>query len=180
MPRPSTSDRIATRLGLTMGGGGAGWLTTLAVLHKPSTAAAAAAAVVAALAANAAESACKALPEIIKASGEATVQIIQAATEAWTRITRTRTRNQLLRAAINPAKTPQVIQIFDQLVIETDFSAGPRLNDAELVRHARFLVASRAKNTGGKPDSDPKEPPNDPQKPRSGPSDNVFPLYPVK
>jgi hypothetical protein len=174
MPWLPTSNRIATRLGLTIGGGGAGWLTTLTVLHKPSTAAIVAAAVIAALVANAAESACKALPEIIKASGEAMVQIIEATAEAWTRIMRTRTRNQLLRAATDPAKTPQVLQIMEQLVVEPDLSTGRRLNDAALVRHARFL-ASRAKNVGTKPDSDPRKPPNDPRKPRGGPSDNVFP-----
>jgi len=178
MPWPSTSNRTATRLGLTIGGGGAGSLTTLTVLHKPSTAAIAAAAVIAALAANAAESACKALPEIIKASGEAIAQIIEAAAEARTRIMRTRTRNQLLRAAIDPAKTPQVVQIMDQLVVEPDLSAGRRLNDAALVKHARFLVASRARNAGTKPDSDPRKPPNDPGKPRGGPGDNVFPIRP--
>lgn len=179
MPWPSTSDRLATRVGLTISGGGAGWLTALAVIHKPSTAAIAVAAVIAALIANVAESAGRALPEIIKASGQAMVQIIEAAAEAWTWIMRTRTRNKLLRAAIDPAKAPQAIQLLTQLVVEPDLPAGRRLNDAALVRHARFLVTSRARNVGRKPSSDPRKPRNSSGKPRSGPSDNVFPIRPA-
>ena len=55
MPWPSTPNRIATRIGLTIGGGSAGWLTTLLVIHKRDMAVIALVAVIVALAVNAIE-----------------------------------------------------------------------------------------------------------------------------
>ena len=72
MPLPSVRRRdIATRVGLTIGGGGAGWLGAIAVIHQPGAAAVAAVAVAAALATSIAEVIFTSLPEIIKARGEA-------------------------------------------------------------------------------------------------------------
>ena len=107
------------------------------------------------------------------------MKIIGAAADAWTWIMRTRMRNRLLRAAIDPAKTPQVVQILTELVVEIDLPAGRRLDSAALVRHARFLVASRTKNVGRRPDSDPRKPRNSPRKPGNEPGSNVVPIRPV-
>lgn len=70
MPLPSVRRRdIATRVGLTIGGGGAGWLGAIAVIHQPDTAAVAAVVVAAALATSVTEVIFTSLPEIIKARG---------------------------------------------------------------------------------------------------------------
>jgi hypothetical protein len=179
MPSPSTPTRIATHIGLTIGGGSAGWLTTLAVVHKPQLAAIAAGTVIAAVVANLAESACRMLPEIIKAAAQATVDVIGAAAEALALIMRTRTRNRLLRAGIDAEKTSQALDMLAQQAADADLPEGRRVNDAALVSLVRFLVNSRARGGGGKPRSDPRKPRNDPPNPKNGTRDNVIPMRPV-
>jgi hypothetical protein len=157
-----------------------GWLTTLAVVHKPDGVAIAVGTVVAAVLANLVESVSRALPEIIKAAAQATVDVIGAVAKALALIMRTRTRNRLLRAGIDPEKTSQVFDMLSQQPVDVDSPAGRRISDAALVGLAIFLVNSRVKSVRGKPRSDPTKPRNDPSKPKNDKGGNVIPMRPVE
>ena len=87
MPRLPGSERsLAARVGLTLGGGGAGWFGALAIMHRPSTAAIGVAVAACALAANSIRSICESLPKIIEAKGVRDVERIRAVGEATAHI----------------------------------------------------------------------------------------------
>jgi hypothetical protein len=165
MPSPSTTRRsIAARIGLTLGGGGsAGWLGALAVSHKPSIAATATAASIAALAVI-----CTALPEIIRARGEAKSQAIRDTAEAQALIMRTEKRMALLQAGIEAGKTAPAAEMLRQQAIDTDLPPGRRLNDEALLK---LHSVPRTRSPGRKPG-------NGPGKPGKGSRGNVVPLRP--
>lgn len=170
MPLPSVRRRdIATRVGLTIGGGGAGWLGAIAVIHQPGTAAVAAVVVAAALATSVAEVIFTSLPEIIKARGEAKKEIIRETAEAKAILMRAETRTALLRAGVEPGKAAQADDMLRRQAIDTDLPEGRRLNDEALVR---LLTAPRTRKTGTRPDNGPKKPDNGSSR------GNVFPIRP--
>lgn len=163
MPTPSTARRnIATRIGLTLGGGSAGWLGALAVSHKPTIATAAAAGV-AALAVI-----CTALPEIIRARGETKSQIIKDTADAQALIIRTQTRMDLLQAGMETGQTGPAAEMLHQQAIDTDLPPGRRLNDEALLK---LHTAPRTRSPRRKPGSGPG-------KPDKGSKGNVFPIRP--
>jgi hypothetical protein len=164
MPSPSTTRRsIATRVGLTLGGGSAGWLGALAASHEPATAATAAAAGIAALAVI-----CTALPEIIRSRGEAKSSTIRETAEAQALLMRTETRTALLRAGLSAGTTPQALDMLRQGAIDTDLPQGRRLNDEAL---AKLHTVPRPRSPG-------KKPGNGPTRPDRGSKGNVVPLHP--
>jgi hypothetical protein len=180
---PAPHHPIATRIALALGGGGAGWLGTLAFAHKPSTTALAAAAAGAALIINAASSAGRALPEIIRALGDRKTARIRATADAQTQVLRAQARIQLAQAGIDPEKFPQAAEMVRLLAIDPDMPPdGRRLNDDSL---ARLLTPPRPRSTSTKPPNAPRRPGNGPGRPghdpkRSGNGDgsNVLPLRP--
>jgi hypothetical protein len=178
MPSPSASTpyrSIASRIGLTIGGGSAVWLATLAVVHKPTMTTIGAAAVAVAVAVNAVEAIFKALPEIIKAISACKVAHINAKAEAKTMVMRTQTRTALAQAGIEPGKLVQAAEMLRLLPIDPDLPQGRRLNDQAL---ARLLAPSRAKSISKKSANDPKNPDNTPRKPSDGGDSKVVPIRP--
>jgi hypothetical protein len=152
---PSGSiSRLAGRLGLTAGGGGAGLAGGLAVTHNPSVAVATAAILAAALSLpRVVESVYKRRPAILKAKGDAKVARIKAASEARALTTRTNMRAKLLLAGLDPDKADQAAEMLRQQSIDADLPEGRRLNDEPL---AKLLTAPKTKSSGREPDSGPK------------------------
>ena len=172
MPLPSVRRRdIATRIGLTIGGGGAGWLGALTVAHRPDAAVVAAAVVAAALATSVTEVIFTSLPEIIKARGKAKKEIIRETAEAKATLMRTETRTALLRAGLEPGKAAQADEMLRRQPIDADLPEGRRLNDEAL---ARLLTTSRSRRTGTRPGNGPKKPDNGSSR------GNVFPIRPER
>lgn len=170
MVSPSTTRRdIATRLSLTLGGGGAGCLGVLAVIHKPSTAIIAIAGGIAVLAVNIIEIICKSLPEIIKTRGEAKRNLIKETAEAKALLMRTQTRMKLLEAGLDPDKTASAADMLRQQAIDTDLPRERRMGDDVL---AKLHAAPRTRNPDRKPHNGPRNPGNGSSK------KNVYPLHP--
>jgi hypothetical protein len=144
MLRPSNPQfSIPICIGFTIGGGGAGWLGAVAVIHKPSAAIIGVTAVIAALAANLIESICKSLPEIIKAkgdretarikaSGETAAHMIKEVSEAQALIMRTRTRTMLLQAGVQSGLSSQAAEMLRQQSLDVDLPRGRRFSDEAL------------------------------------------------
>jgi hypothetical protein len=182
MPSPSTSYRnTATRVslavgGLTLGGGGAGWLVMHAVVHKPSMTAAAAVAATVALAANAGALICRTLPEIIKARSDRETARIRATAEAQTMVMRAQVRTALAQAGIEPGNQAPAAEMMRLLAIDPDMSPdGHRLNDDAL---ARLLSAPRPRSIGRKPGRGPRKPGGGPKEPNKEDGGKVIPLRP--
>jgi hypothetical protein len=174
-PHHSAATRIGLTIGgLTLGGGGAGWLVTLAVAHKPSTTVIAAVAITAALAANTGVLLCKTLPEIIRAISYRETARIRATAEAETMIMRVRVRTELAQAGIEPDKSVMAIEMLRFLALDPDMSPdGRRLNDNVLAK----LLVPRPRSIAHKPSTGPERP-DDPKKLRKGDSSNVIPIHP--
>jgi len=160
---PATFGSIATRVGLTAGGGGAGSLATLALVHNPSTTAVAAAAVIAALAANAAESTCKALPAIITATSNLQTARLRARADAEATVTLATVRADLARAGMEPGKAAQAAEMLRVLCMNPDLAKDRRPADETLVK---LQSASRSRNTGGESGTGPKNTGNGPRRPK--------------
>ena len=179
MASPSTSASLqtfASRIGLTVGGGGAGWLGILAFAHKPSMTALAAVAAGVALAVNAGASICKAFPEIIRALSDRKTARIRATVEAEILVMRVRARIELARAGLEPDKFAQAAEMLRLLSIDPDMSPdGRRLNDHDL---ARLLAAPRSRSISTKPRSGPGRPGSSPSRPGKGGGSNVLPIRP--
>lgn len=175
-PRHSPATRIGLAIsGLTVGGGGAGWLVTLAVVHKPSMTAIATIAVAVAVAANTGVLIVKALPAIINALSNRETARIHAKAEAETMTMRVRTRTELAKAALKPGNLAPATEMIRLLALDPDIPPdGRRLNDEAL---ARLLTVQRARNTGGKPRTGPKTPGNRPPRPRDDGDGTVVPLH---
>jgi hypothetical protein len=143
--RPKSVTSLASRAGLTVGGGGAGLAGALVIGHKPGAVPAVAAVIITALIthglARVIESLYKRRPEIIKARGEARAMRITARSEAEALIIRTQARRDLLRAGIEADKPEQIAEMLRQQSLGADLPAGRRLNDAAL---ARLLAAPKS------------------------------------
>jgi D-serine deaminase-like pyridoxal phosphate-dependent protein len=173
---PASRHSITTRLALAIGGGGAGWLGTLAFTHQPSTTALAAAAAGAVLIINAVSSAGRALPGIIRALSDRKTARIKATADAETQVMRAQARIKLAQDGIDPDKFPQAAELIRLLSIDPDMPPdGHRLNDDAL---ARLLTATRPRSTSTKPGNRPRRPGGSPRKPGSGDESNVLPLRP--
>ncbi len=173
---PASPQTFASRIGLTVCGGGAGWLATLAFAHKPSTTALAAVAAGVALAVNAGASICKALPEIIRALSDRNTARIMATAEAEILVMRARARIEFARAGLEPDKFVQAAEMLRLLSIDPDMSPdGRRLNDHDL---ARLLAAPRSRSISTKPRSGPGRPGGGPGRPGKGDGGNVIPIRP--
>jgi hypothetical protein len=180
MTSPSTSYRSTvtriglTVVGLTLGGGSAGWLVTHVVVHKPGVSAAAAVAAIVALVVNAGALICKTLPEIIKARSDRETARIRATAEAQTMVMRAQMRTALAQVGIEPGKQAPAAEMMRLLAIDPDMSPdGHRLNDDAL---ARLLSASRARSIGRRPG--PRRPGNGPKQQDEGEGGKVIPLRP--
>jgi hypothetical protein len=183
MPSPSTPasrHTPATRIGLavgglTVGGGGAGWLVTLAVVHKPSTIAVAAIAATVALAANAGVLIVNTLPAIIAALGNRETARIQAKAEAQTMTMRVQTRTELAKAALKPGNLTPATEMLRLLALDPDMPPdGRRINDEAL---SRLLAGQKPRITGGKPSNGPSNPGSGPRRPAAD-GGTVVPLHP--
>jgi hypothetical protein len=182
---PASHPAITTRLALALGGGGAGWLGTLAFTHKPSTTAQAAAAASAALLINALSCAGRALPELIRALSDRTTARIKATAEAETHVLRTQARIKLAHDGTDPEKFTQAAEMIRLLAIDPDTPPdGRRLNDDALTR---LLAPPRARSTSTRPRNGPqrpgnglRHPGNDPEDPGNSQRRNVLPLRPGK
>jgi hypothetical protein len=180
MTSPSTPapHSIITRIALAIGGGGMGWLGTLAFAHKPSTSALAAAAACAALIINAISSVGRACPEIIRALSDRKTARIKAKADAKTQVLRTQARIKLSEDGIDPDKFPQAAELIRLLSIDPDMPPdGRRLNDDAL---AKLLATSRPRNTSTGPRNSPRRPGNDPKKPGNADGSNVLPIRPPR
>src|ERR1700678_2371088 len=102
---PSALGSILTRAGLTVGGGGAGSLATLALMHRPDATAIAAGAAIAALAANVPEAAGNAPPGVITAISNLLTGCIRARADAKSTNINAATRAKIAEAGLDPSKT---------------------------------------------------------------------------
>jgi hypothetical protein len=175
MTSPSTrasNHPIGSRIALTVGGGSAGWLGTLALIHKPGSAVLAAASVSAALALNAVAWVGHVLPEIIRALGD----YKKASAEAKVLRLRAKARIKLAMEGTDPEIFPQAAEMLKLLSIDPDMAPdGRRLPDGVL---ARLLTAARPKTISTKPRGGPRRPRGSPDKPDDTSGNNVAPLRP--
>jgi hypothetical protein len=171
---PASYRGLATRIGLTLGGGGLGSLATLAFVHRPSMTAVAAAAAIVALAANAIESAGKALPEIISAISSLIIGCTRARADAKATLIRAKVRAEIARAGMEPGKSVPAAEMMRQLSIDTDLPEDRRPSDETLTK---LLAPSRARNTSRKSGSGPETPGSGSRRPRAN-SDKVIPIRP--
>lgn len=172
--RPATLGSIATRIGLTVGGGGAGTLATLALMHRPGTTAIAAAAVTVAFAANVAESACKALPGIIAAISDLLTARIRARADAKATIILATTRAELARAGLDPGKTVQAAEMQRLLSVNPDLPKGRRPTDETLIK---LQGTHRTRNSSSESGTGPDTPGNGSRKPKAT-TNTVVPIRP--
>jgi len=169
MSWPSASiGKVAGRLVLAGGGGGAGLLGLLATIRNPGTTLAIAVVFAAALISNAiakvTDSIYRHRPEIIKELGEreanlvaaqsnAMVQIIRATSEADALMQRTYVRRELLEAGILPGGSDRVIELLRQQPIDADLPEDRRLDNEAL---AKLLAAPKPTATSRHPGNGPR------------------------
>lgn len=160
---PASAGSTVTRIALTAGGGGAGSLAALALVHKPGTTAVAAAAVSVALAANAADSATKALPAIIEAVGNLLTARIRAKADAKATIILAKTRDELARAGLDSGKTAQAAEMQRCLTSNPDLPKDRRPTDETLIK---LHGAPRTRTSTSEPGTGPDTPGNGPRSPK--------------
>lgn len=160
---PASLGSTAARIGLTVGGGGAGSLATLALVHMPSTTEIAAAAVSVALAANAGDSAARALPAIIEAVSNLLTARIRAKADAEATIILAHSRDDLARAGLDPAKTAQAAEMQRCMTANPDLPQDRRPSDETLIK---LQGASRARNNTSEPGTGPGTPGNGQKNPK--------------
>jgi hypothetical protein len=131
---PSALGSILTRAGLTVGGGGAGSLATLALIHRPDTTAIAAGAAIAALAANVAESAGNALPGVISAISNLLTGCIRARADAKSTNINAATRAKIAEAGLDPSKTASAAEMLRAMSGNPDLPKDRRPTDETLVK----------------------------------------------
>jgi hypothetical protein len=170
MPRPSRSTRRPARsvrirqarsaaarparsVGLTLGSGGAGLLSVLLAVHRPTTALDAVAFTAAALLANGIASVVESIYQyrvgIIKARGDAQVERIKAESQAKAMLMRTEARVRLLDAGLDPQLHELAIALLRQQSLDATMSDGPRLDSDDL---AVLLGKPTGTGTGNPPD----------------------------
>ena len=152
---PSALGSILTRVGLTVGGGGAGSLATLAVIHRPDTTAIAAGAAIAALAANVAESAGNALPGIITAISNLLTGCIRARADAKSTNINAATRAKIAEAGLDPSKTASAAEMLRAMSGNPDLPKNRRPTDETLIK---LQGAHRTRSSTGEPSTDPGTP----------------------
>lgn len=163
---------IATRIGLTIGGGSAGTFAVLAFAHRPGMAVLAAAAAGTAIIANAIESICRVLPDTINAIRDLLTARTRARADAKKTIMMTKLRAELARSGIDSSKTAQAAEMLWFLAIDPDMPEDRRLNDEMLSKHmGTFWPRNNSRKLG----SGPENPGNGSKRPRSSNS-KVVPL----
>jgi hypothetical protein len=150
---PAALGSIATRIGLTVGGGGAGTLAMLALTHKPGTTAIAAGAATVAFAANVAESAGKALPGIIAAISNLLTARIRARADARATVILATTRAELAKAGLDPGKAAQAAEMQRLLSLNPDLPKDRRPADGTLIKLHGARRASGARRQRRAPDA---------------------------
>jgi hypothetical protein len=172
---PSALGSLATRIGLTVGGGGgAGTLAALALMHRPGTTVLAAGAATAALAAHAAESASKTLPGIITAISNLLTARTRARADAKATIILATTRADLARAGLDPSQTAQAAEMQRWLSANPDMPKDRRPTDETLIKLQGGRHRAR-NNSSSEPGTNPDTPRNGPRTPRATTS-NVVPI----
>jgi hypothetical protein len=157
---PSALGSIATRIGLTVGGGGAGTLATLALIHRPDTTAIATGTATAAFAAHVTKSASKTLPGIITAISNLLTARIRARADAKATIILATTRAELARAGLDPSKTAQAAEMQRLLSINPDLPKDRRPTDETLIK---LQGGHRTRNNSSEPGAGPDTPGNGPR-----------------
>jgi hypothetical protein len=160
---PSTLGSIATRIGVAAGGGGAGTLVTLALVHRPTTTAIAAGAATAAIAAHASESACKALPAIITAISNLLTARTRTRADAKATIILARTRADLAKAGLDPGQTAAAAEMQRLLIMNPDLPKDRRPTDETLLK---LQATHRARNSTTETGAGPDSPGNGPRTPQ--------------
>jgi hypothetical protein len=157
---PPALGNIATRIGLTIGGGGAGTLAALALIHNPGTTELAAGAATMVFAAHAAESASKTLPSIIAAVSNLLVARIRAKADGKATIIIATTRAELARAGLDPSHTAQAAEMQRLLSVNPDLPKDRRPTDETLVK---LQGGHRVRNNSSEPGTGPYTPGNGPR-----------------
>jgi glycine/D-amino acid oxidase-like deaminating enzyme len=169
---PSTLGSIATRIGLTIGGGGAGSLAALALIHRHGTTAVAAGAVTVAFAAHVAESASKTLPAIITAISNLLSARTRARADAKATIILATTRAELAQAGLDPNQTAQAAEMQRQLSANPDLPKDRRPTDETLIK---LQGGHRTRNNSVEPGIGPDTPGNGARTPRTA-ANKVVPI----
>lgn len=169
---PSWPGSIPTRVGLTVGGGGAGSLATLALIHKPDTPAIAAGAAIAALAVHAAGSVSNALPGIIAATGNLLTGCIRARADAKSTNTGARTRAQIALSGLDPSKTASAAEMLRAMSGNPDLPKARRPTDETLVK---LYGPHRTRNSTTEQNTGPDVPRQQPAAPK-GTASKIVPI----
>jgi hypothetical protein len=169
---PPAVGSIAPKIGLTVGGGGAGSLAALALVHKPGTTAIAAAGVGVAFAANAAESASRSLPTIIDAISNLLTARIRARADAKATIILVTVRAELARAGLDPGKSIQAAEMQRALGMNPDLPGDRRPSDEAFIK---LYGAARARNITSESGTSPDSPGSGSRNPKAAAS-NLVPI----